>query len=85
MEEAPMTEVRKLVKGEKLPLPVSLVGGSGMGWVTTDPEVDGLLIVPRCGAEAVILSDTELADFGYVRSKTPQRDKKKTVVRKKKK
>ncbi len=79
-----MTDVRKLVKGERLPLPVSLVGGSGMGWVTTDPKVDGLLIVPRCGAEAVILSDSELADFGYVR-KTCQRDQKKAPQRAKKK
>ena len=82
-----MTEVKKLVKGEKLPLPVSLVGGSGMGWIVTDPEVDGLLVVPRLGADAVILSDAELADFGYVRrtQRTPQRDTKKvSAVRRKK-
>ena len=68
-----MAEVRKLEKGEKLPLPVSLVGGDGAGWTYADPKVDGLLVVPRAGVEAVILSDADLADFGYVR-KTYQRD-----------
>lgn len=62
-----MTEVRKLVKGEKLPLPVALIGGSGAGWVTADPAIDGLLIVPKMGTDAVIMSDADLADFGYVR------------------
>lgn len=68
-----MTEVKKLEKGEKVPLPVSLIGGDGIGWIVADPEVDGLLVVPRVGAEAVILSDADLADFGYHR-KTYRRD-----------
>ena len=68
-----MTEVRKLVKGERIPLPVALIGGSGAGWVTADPAIDGLLIVPKMGADAVIMSDADLADFGYVRKGTEER------------
>jgi hypothetical protein len=62
-----MTEIRKLVKGERIPLPVALIGGSGTGWVTVDPAIDGLLVVPRVGIEAVMMSDADLEDFGYVR------------------
>lgn len=68
-----MTEIRTLVKGEKSSLPVALVGGSGAGWVTADPAVNGLLVVPRCGVEAVILSESELKDFGYVKRRKPKR------------
>lgn len=68
-----MTEIRTLVKGEKSSLPVALVGGSGAGWVTADPAVNGLLVVPRCGVEAVILSESDLADFGYVKKRSQKR------------
>lgn len=68
-----MTAVTKLVKGEKVPVPVALIGGSGTGWVTADPATDGLMIIPKVGVEAVILSDKELADFGYVRKEVETR------------
>jgi len=68
-----MTDVTKLVKGEKVPVPVALIGGSGTGWVTADPATDGLMIIPKVGVEAVILSDKELADFGYVRKEVETR------------
>lgn len=68
-----MTEIQKLVKGERTTLPVALIGGSGTGWVTADPAVDGLLVVPQCGVEAVILSEADLADFGYVKKGSRKR------------
>lgn len=68
-----MTEIQKLVKGEKTALPVALIGGSGAGWVTADPAVDGLLVIPKCGVGAVILSESDLADFGYVKRRNQKR------------
>jgi len=68
-----MTDIRKVTKGEKINLPLALAEIDESGWSFVDPKVDGLLIIPRPGVAAALLTDADLEEFGYTRKKVSKK------------